>query len=159
MTFKPSLHNFPALLFFIKHKFEYIIFDLHLFILDISVCDVFYFMVPLSLISCVIFSDRRFYYYLQIILYLLFIYNIFIASEKISENLHIFANEPSLACYRLQEHIHKSLPQLVLKRVILFLYTFFIFKKTILIIIEVNCSLSRKDSQGLSLKFFKIFLA
>ncbi|GFY77194.1 BLOC-1-related complex subunit 8 homolog [Trichonephila inaurata madagascariensis] len=39
------------------------------------------------------------------------------ASEKISENLHIFANEPSLACYRLQEHIHKSLPQLVLKRV------------------------------------------
>lgn len=43
---------------------------------------------------------------------------LFLASEKISENLHIFANEPSLACYRLQEHIHKSLPQLVLKRVI-----------------------------------------
>ncbi|XP_022241494.1 uncharacterized protein LOC106459330 [Limulus polyphemus] len=33
--------------------------------------------------------------------------------EKISENLHIIANEPSLACYRLQEHIHKSLPQMV----------------------------------------------
>lgn len=36
--------------------------------------------------------------------------------EKISENLHIVANEPSLACYRLQEHIRKSLPQLVEKR-------------------------------------------
>lgn len=38
------------------------------------------------------------------------------ATEKISENLHIVANEPSLALYRLQEHIRKSMPQLVEKR-------------------------------------------
>lgn len=39
------------------------------------------------------------------------------ASEKFSENLHIVANEPSLAFYRIQEHVRKSLPQLVAKKV------------------------------------------
>lgn len=34
-------------------------------------------------------------------------------SEKFSENLHIIANEPSLAFFRIQEHVRKSLPQLV----------------------------------------------
>uniref|UniRef100_T1JDD9 BLOC-1-related complex subunit 8 homolog n=1 Tax=Strigamia maritima TaxID=126957 RepID=T1JDD9_STRMM len=38
------------------------------------------------------------------------------STQKISENVHIFANEPSLALYRLQEHIRKSMPQLVEKR-------------------------------------------
>lgn len=33
--------------------------------------------------------------------------------DKLSENLHIIANEPSLAFYRVQEHVRKSLPQLV----------------------------------------------
>lgn len=33
----------------------------------------------------------------------------FAASEKISENLHIVANDPSLAFYRIQEHIRKGL--------------------------------------------------
>ncbi|XP_078689985.1 BLOC-1-related complex subunit 8-like isoform X2 [Branchiostoma floridae x Branchiostoma belcheri] len=33
-------------------------------------------------------------------------------TERFSENLHIIANEPSLALFRLQEHVHKSLPQL-----------------------------------------------
>ncbi|CAG2171390.1 unnamed protein product [Oppiella nova] len=37
--------------------------------------------------------------------------------EKISENLYILGNEPSLACYRIQEHCHKSVPQLVDKMV------------------------------------------
>lgn len=31
------------------------------------------------------------------------------ASEKISENMHIIANDPSLAFYRLQEHIRKGM--------------------------------------------------
>lgn len=33
---------------------------------------------------------------------------LFAASEKISENLHIIANDPSLAFYRMQEHIRKG---------------------------------------------------
>ncbi|XP_014282420.1 BLOC-1-related complex subunit 8 homolog isoform X1 [Halyomorpha halys] len=39
------------------------------------------------------------------------------ATERISENIHIVANEPSLAFYRLQEHVRKALPPMVEKRV------------------------------------------
>ncbi|XP_065220490.1 BLOC-1-related complex subunit 8 homolog [Planococcus citri] len=39
------------------------------------------------------------------------------AKERISENMHILANEPSLAYYRLQENIRKSLPHMVDKRI------------------------------------------
>ncbi|XP_075216783.1 BLOC-1-related complex subunit 8 homolog isoform X2 [Lycorma delicatula] len=39
------------------------------------------------------------------------------ATERISENMHIVANEPSLAFYRLQEHVRKALPPMVDKRV------------------------------------------
>lgn len=38
------------------------------------------------------------------------------ATERISENIHIVANEPSLAFYRLQEHVRKALPPMVEKR-------------------------------------------
>jgi len=38
-------------------------------------------------------------------------------SEHFSENLHIIANEPSLAFYRIQEHVRKTLPQLLDKKV------------------------------------------
>ena len=40
------------------------------------------------------------------------------ACEKISENMYIMGNEPSLACFRIQEHCHKSVPQLIDKMVI-----------------------------------------
>ncbi|XP_012253766.1 BLOC-1-related complex subunit 8 homolog [Athalia rosae] len=39
------------------------------------------------------------------------------ATERISENMHIVANEPSLAFYRLQEHVRKALPPMIEKRV------------------------------------------
>ncbi|KAH8395470.1 hypothetical protein KR215_006968, partial [Drosophila sulfurigaster] len=39
-----------------------------------------------------------------------------LASEKISENIHIFANDPSLAFFRIQEHIRKVLPPILEKR-------------------------------------------
>ncbi|XP_070543479.1 BLOC-1-related complex subunit 8-like isoform X2 [Ptychodera flava] len=38
-------------------------------------------------------------------------------TEKFSESLHIVANEPSLALYRLQEHVRKTLPVLSEKRI------------------------------------------
>lgn len=40
-----------------------------------------------------------------------------LAAERISENMHIVANEPSLALYRLQEHVRKALPPMVERRV------------------------------------------
>jgi len=33
--------------------------------------------------------------------------------EKLSENLYIIGNEPTLACYRIQEHVHKSGPMII----------------------------------------------
>ncbi|KAF5297249.1 hypothetical protein FQR65_LT10021 [Abscondita terminalis] len=39
------------------------------------------------------------------------------ATERISENMHIIANEPSLAFYRLQEHVRKALNPMVDRRV------------------------------------------
>uniref|UniRef100_A0A0B6ZX67 Uncharacterized protein n=1 Tax=Arion vulgaris TaxID=1028688 RepID=A0A0B6ZX67_9EUPU len=34
-------------------------------------------------------------------------------SDKYSETVNIIANEPSLAFFRIQEHVRKTLPQLV----------------------------------------------
>ena len=40
-----------------------------------------------------------------------------LAVEKLSENLYVIGNEPTLACYRIQEHIHKSGPMIIDKGV------------------------------------------
>lgn len=40
----------------------------------------------------------------------------FTAFERVSENIHISANEPSLAVYRLQEHVRRALPPTVSRR-------------------------------------------
>ncbi|KAK2181236.1 hypothetical protein NP493_405g03011 [Ridgeia piscesae] len=37
-------------------------------------------------------------------------------TEKLSENIHMIANEPCLAYFRIQEHVHKTVPQLVEKK-------------------------------------------
>eukprot|EP00048_Salpingoeca_helianthica_P012082 m.174543 g.174543 ORF g.174543 m.174543 type:complete len:279 (+) comp15322_c1_seq5:3322-4158(+) len=37
-------------------------------------------------------------------------------TQGFSESLYVLANEPSLGLYRLQEHIHKSVPELVEKK-------------------------------------------
>lgn len=39
------------------------------------------------------------------------------STERISENMHIVANEPSLAFYRLQEHVRKAINPMVDRRV------------------------------------------
>jgi len=39
------------------------------------------------------------------------------STERISENMHIVANEPSLAFYRLQEHVRKALNPMIDRRV------------------------------------------
>lgn len=39
------------------------------------------------------------------------------AAEKVSENVYMMGNEPTLACYRIQEHVHKSGPMLIDKGV------------------------------------------
>lgn len=41
---------------------------------------------------------------------------LFLATEKISENVHIVANEPSLAFYRIQENVRKVVPVIIEKR-------------------------------------------
>ena len=40
----------------------------------------------------------------------------FPAVERMSENIHISANEPSLAVYRLQEHVRRACPPMVSRR-------------------------------------------
>ncbi|KAG5675074.1 hypothetical protein PVAND_005009 [Polypedilum vanderplanki] len=37
-------------------------------------------------------------------------------TEKISENIHILSNEPSLAFYRIQENVRKTVPVIIEKR-------------------------------------------
>lgn len=56
-------------------------------------------------------------------------------SDRLSENINIIANEPSLAFFRIQEHVRKTLPQLVEQKVgsfviyYIFLYSNFYLQK------------------------------
>ena len=44
----------------------------------------------------------------------------FTVTDKVSETLNVIANEPSLAFFRIQEHVRKCLPQLVETKVIVY---------------------------------------
>lgn len=55
-------------------------------------------------------------YHLKLFSHYYIIKNV-LATERISENMHIVANEPSLAFYRLQEHVRKALNPMVDRRV------------------------------------------
>lgn len=57
-------------------------------------------------------SVQCFFFLFSLLIFLL----ICLAVQKISENLHIVANEPSLAFFRIQEHIRKVLPLIVERR-------------------------------------------
>ena len=39
-------------------------------------------------------------------------------TDKLSESINTIANEPSVAFYRIQEHVRKTLPQLVEQKVV-----------------------------------------
>ena len=41
----------------------------------------------------------------------------FSVTEKFLENIHTMLNEPSVGLYRVQEHVRRSLPQLIDKKV------------------------------------------
>lgn len=58
----------------------------------------------------------KFFLILKLFSYITLTIFFIIAKERISENMHILANEPSLAYYRLQENIRKSLPSVIDKR-------------------------------------------
>jgi len=47
-------------------------------------------------------------------------------TDKISESLNVIANEPSLAFFRIQEHVRKCLPQLVETKVSTLNYVWFV---------------------------------
>lgn len=38
-------------------------------------------------------------------------------TDKFTESMYVLANEPSVALYRLQEHVRRSLPELVQHKV------------------------------------------
>lgn len=39
-------------------------------------------------------------------------------TDKFTESMYVLANEPSVALYRLQEHVRRSLPELVQHKVL-----------------------------------------
>ena len=46
------------------------------------------------------------------------LYHYNLVTEKFLENIHTMLNEPSVGLYRMQEHVRRSLPQLVDKKVV-----------------------------------------
>lgn len=42
---------------------------------------------------------------------------LFLVTDKFTESMYVLANEPSVALYRLQEHVRRSLPELAQHKV------------------------------------------
>lgn len=55
--------------------------------------------------------------FLSIVVKFEYIIFFFLAAERISDTIYMIGNEPTLACYRIQEHVHKSGPILIDKGV------------------------------------------
>lgn len=60
-----------------------------------------------------------FVYYIFLIQVMYFCLYVFTSAvtDKFTESMYVLANEPSVALYRLQEHVRRSLPELVQHKV------------------------------------------
>ncbi|KAI3368902.1 hypothetical protein L3Q82_025883 [Scortum barcoo] len=65
-------------------------------------------------------------------------------SDKFTESMYVLANEPSVALYRLQEHVRRSLPELVQHK---YLYSRY-FEYLMYLLTQTDMQSWEEQSQG-----------